>query len=183
MPIIQNFTAGVNWQSEVFGADYPAPSFSTRLLLRGAAALEIPGTAASTAGAGWTIKAPASVTNNFLKGNYAYFLQAADLNGGVFAIESGNIEIAENPANMLPGDYRTATAIMLEAVEAKLANKATLAQESYKIGNREIRYVPLSQLIALRNSLKKELAQENAEKSGTSGGGGSLEFIPVFLER
>ena len=172
--IIQSFTAGVNYKTEAFGTAYPAPDFSARLLLRGTGAYEIP---ATLDGNGWVIDATATVTENYVKGAYRYFLQALDTSGGVFAIESGSIDIKENPAAMVAGDYRSPAEKALEAIEAKLNNSATLAQESYKINNRELKYVPLAQLINLRKQLKAEVA---AQKSGGASG---LKFIPVTLER
>lgn len=76
--------------------------------------------------------------------------------------DSGEIEIIINYA--LADEYsnvKSKNEILLEAIEAQIAGKATTAQSSMSVGDKSIAYCSINELFMLRDYFKKKVAEEN----------------------
>jgi hypothetical protein len=80
-------------------------------------------------------------------------------------------EIYRAPLSLLPnpatssGDLRGRAAQLLDAIDAMLAGRATKDQESYRIGDRELRRIPIPDLIALRDWAASQARAEAAAEA------------------
>lgn len=70
--------------------------------------------------------------------------------GQRFEVYRRAIALLPDPATVT-GDIRGQAARLLDAIDALLAGRATKDQESYKIGDRELKRIPVPELIALRD--------------------------------
>ncbi len=79
--------------------------------------------------------------------------------GQRFEVYRAAIAVLPNPAT-ITGDIRGQAARLLAAIDARLAGRATKDQESYKIGDRELKRIPVGELIALRDWAASEARRE-----------------------
>jgi hypothetical protein len=66
-------------------------------------------------------------------------------------------------------DNRSAIKIALDAIDALLANKATLDQQRYVIGNRQLDRIPIPDLLNLRKEYQKLYNQELRAEAAKNG--------------
>lgn len=158
--------AGLSFELTVERADYPAPDWTVLLLLRGPSAIDL---TSVDAGALHRLSATAAVSSGWLPGEYAYSLRATN-GADVVELESGAVPLRADLATATPGtDQRLHTRKVLAAIEAVIEGRATLDQERYRIGERELHRTPIADLLKLRAHYRAELARETAAAQGHSG--------------
>lgn len=117
---------------------------------------------------GFYITASADVTKTWDIGKFKYQILNDD---GVE--DSGDIEILQNFSLMDEGEsVRSHWEVVLEAIEATLAGKATAAQSSISVGDKSISYMSVSELMSLREFAKEKIAEEKG--NFVSGNGGKI---------
>ena len=108
---------------------------------------------------GFYIEEPSEVTKNWSVGKFKYQILN---NEGVE--DSGDIEILPNFALMDEDEsVRGHWEVVLDAVEATLAGKATAAQASISVGDKSISYMSVSELMSLREFAKEKIAEEKGK--------------------
>ena len=108
---------------------------------------------------GYYLTEPADVTKNWQVGKFKYQILNDE---GVE--EEGEIEILQNFSLM--EEYESVKShweIILEAIEATLAGKATAAQSSISVGDKSISYMSVSELMSLREFAKEKIGEENGK--------------------
>ena len=105
------------------------------------------------------IEEPSEVTKNWSVGKFKYQI----LNDEGIE-DSGDIEILPNFALMDEDEsVKSHWEVILEAIEATLAGKATAAQSSISVGDKSISYMSVSELLELREFAKEKIAEENGK--------------------
>lgn len=85
-------------------------------------------------------------------------------------VEHSTIEVLPNPATMAPGgDTRSHAAKMVDMIQAVLEGRASKSVQEYKIADREMKYIPIPELIVLLDKYKALLAAENRANSVNKG--------------
>ena len=108
---------------------------------------------------GFYIEVPADVTKKWDVGKFKY--QILNDEGIEY---SGDIEILPNFALMDENEsVKSHWEVVLEAIEATLAGKATAAQSSISVGDKSISYMSVSELMSLREFAKEKIGEENGK--------------------
>ena len=119
---------------------------------------------ASAAGAEHLINVSATTSATYAAGEYqwqAYVTKGALRN----TVGDGTIKILPNLAGVAGGfDTRSHVKKTLDAIESWLENKNPAVSE-YEIAGRRMRYIPIADLLKLRDKYKNELRTEEAAKS------------------
>lgn len=162
--------AGDTWKWTRTLADYPAGVWTLKYRFKNAAGgFEV---IASASGADHSITVTAAASAAYVAGDYSW----------VAWVESGSEKYTvETGTATVQTDYRatpSATALddrsharkMLAAVEAWLETRDPAVAE-YEIAGRKMKYVPLTELIRLRNRYKNEVAAEDAAAALARGEG------------
>ena len=105
-----------------------------------------------------------------------------NLAGERYTISTGTLTVRANlPAQFTGFDGRSHAQKVLDAIEATMEGRATKAQESIQINNRQIQYLKPEELIKWRSFYKAEVAREKtAEKvaQGEDPGNRILTQVP-----
>ena len=105
------------------------------------------------------IEVPADVTKTWNVGVFKYQI----LNDEGIE-DSGDIEILQNFALMDEDEsVKSHWEVVLDAVEATLAGKATSAQTNISVGDKSIGYMSVSELLELRSFAKEKIGEENGK--------------------
>ena len=105
------------------------------------------------------IEEPADVTKNWSVGKFKFQI----LNDEGIE-DSGDIEILPNFALMDEDEsVKSHWEVVLEAIEATLAGKATQAQTNISVGDKSIGYMSVSELLELREFAKEKIGEENGK--------------------
>lgn len=155
-------TAGLTFTATVRAPGYPAPGWTLALYLRGPKAIDL------VADGSHTFTAQANETSGWPDGDYWYTLRATNGDDTV-ELETGTLRVL--PDLVAAGDRydgRTQAQIALDAINAVLANRATLDQERYRINNRELYRMSVSDLMKLRSFYADQVRRETACKTGRS---------------
>lgn len=160
-------TAGLSFTATISESKYPAPEWELAFYIRG------PETATITAevdGTSHKITASAATTGAWPAGQYWYAIRVTD-GTDVFEIEKGTLQVLADLAAVTADGYdgRTQAEIALEAIDAVIANRATVDQERYRINNRELYRTPISQLLQLRSFYAAKVRKERGLNSGGFG--------------
>ena len=101
-------------------------------------------------------------TANWDAGDYWYTLRAVDAaTGDMVEVECGQVTITPDLVNAAVGfDGRTPNQIALDAIEAVIAQRATLDQERYRINNRELYRTSIPDLLKLRDHYVRLVKRE-----------------------
>ena len=142
---------------------YPAPDWAVTAHLRGPSAINLTATAE---GSQHRFHADAGTTSSWGPGAYWYTLRTTD-GTNVVEVESGEVQILPDLASQTDTyDGRTQAQIALGAIEAVLANRATLDQERYRINNRELYRTSIPDLLKLRAFYAEQVKREKAAACG-----------------
>ena len=158
--------AGDTWKWTKTLADYPASTpWTLKYRFKNAAGgFEI---TASASGNDYAVSVVAATTAPYAAGTYSWIAWVEGGTSEKYTVDTGVCTI--NP------DYRAGTAtaalddrtharIVLDAIEAVIAGRATKDQERYKIGERELWRTPIPSLLKLRQHYLAEVkAQQAAE--------------------
>ena len=97
-----------------------------------------------------------------------YQLTLAAIKGGErYTLSVSPVSIQANPTQA--GDGRSKVKQMLDAVEAYLLNTDNIAAASYSIAGRDLSRYSLTEVLALRNQLRKDYQREQAQQRMASG--------------
>ena len=108
---------------------------------------------------GFYIEETSEVTKNWQVGKFKYQI----LNDECIEDE-GEIQILQNFALIEEDEsVKSHWEVILEAIEATLAGKATAAQSSISVGDKSISYLSVSELLELRQFAKEKIAEENGK--------------------
>lgn len=170
--MITEIVQGTTYEWEVKLSDYlPSDGWALKYYLRGAGTgLDLTATEEDDV---FQLLITATQSAALTIGDYAWQSIAEKDTEKVF-IASGNIKIKEGFSTILPAvtfDNRSPVKIALDAVDAMLLGKATLDQQRYVIGNRQLDRIPIPDLLALRDKYQKLYNQELREANAKNGTG------------
>lgn len=132
--------------------------------------------ASSAEGSSHRIQASAAVTAGWTVGDYAWS-SWVELGAEVYTISTGRLSVIADPRTAAAGtDLRTHAERMLEAIEATLEGRATIAQQELEINGRRMRYWPAAELLTLRDRYQAEVRRQRA-----AAGGGVTNRLQVRL--
>lgn len=152
------FVKGESFEWTKSFADYPADTWTLSYYFRGNGdGMDIVGVAS---GSDFLLTATASATSAMSAGVY-YFQGFVSKDDENILVDAGEVKVLpslidENTAY----DGRSSIKIALDAIDALLAGKASLDQQEYTIGNRQLKRYPLPDLIALRDKYAALYASE-----------------------
>lgn len=138
---------------------YPAPAWAVSVYLRGPSSISM---TAAAEGSQHRFRQTLSETANWAAGDYWYTLRAVDAaTGDMVEVECGQVTITPDLVNAAVGfDGRTPNQIALDAIEAVIAQRATLDQERYRINNRELYRTSIPDLLKLRDHYVRLVQRE-----------------------
>ncbi|MDX7718952.1 hypothetical protein [Aeromonas caviae] len=138
---------------------YPAPAWAVSVYLRGPSSISM---TAAAEGSQHRFRQTLSETANWATGDYWYTLRAVDAaTGDMVEVENGQVTITPDLVNAAVGfDGRTPNQIALDAIEAVIAQRATLDQERYRINNRELYRTSIPDLLKLRDHYVRLVKRE-----------------------
>ncbi len=142
--------------------DYPASEgwVLSYLLVSAANQYTITG---SAQGDDHLINVSAATTAAYVANDYDWRSRVS-FSGEVFTISTGRIKIL--PTMTAAVDLRSSARTALEAVNAVLENRATSAVAEYQIAGRQLKYIPIPELLALRSRLQQDVrAEEDAQRA------------------
>ena len=116
------------------------------------------------------IKLAATDTATYIPGDYRWTAKVTDIatSSIVHTVGVGDMTVTPDVSSLNTYDPRSWAEIALENVEAVLANRATLDQESYSIQGRSLSRTPIQDLINLRKYLQAEVSTQNDIINGTN---------------
>lgn len=168
-------------------SSYPSDEWTLSLHLRGGAQLDTTATANEdesheielTAASGGPLT-PLPV------GQYYWQLKATNIADTSIKriVDSGSIEVLADLSGNLPNyDGRSDAELMVAAIDAVLAKKATRDQASFTIGQRTLTRIPPDQLITWRQYYAGIVRSEKMQKRINEGGSPfetiAVEFVPT----
>ena len=146
-------------------ADYPATAgwVLTYTLVNSAQRYTF---SASASGPDFLVSVPATTTAAWVAGSYAWRAQVA-YGGEVFTVGEGRVDVAAASGSVV--DSRTQARRTLEAVEAMLEGRATSAVAEYTVAGRQLKYIAVPDLLALRDRLRIDVAREDNAARAAAG--------------
>jgi hypothetical protein len=155
--------AGLTFSHLATLADYPAPAWSLSVVLRGPSVIDL---VAVAEGAAHRLTAPATETAAYAPGVYAYSVRAAS-GDDVEEVAAGTVTILADLAQLPAGtDARTENRKALDAIDAVIAQRASLDQQRYRINNRELYRMTPTELFQMRAYFASRVAGEEAKARG-----------------
>lgn len=140
-----------------------SPVVSATLLLRGPSSISLDGVANGTV---WTFEAAAAATEQWTPGTYWYVLRVVTASE-TRDVANGQIEFLPDFASLPTGyDGRSDNEKALEAIDAVIANRASMDQQRYTIGDRELWRTPMNDLLLLQASYRVKVRRERARAKG-----------------
>ncbi len=110
------------------------------------------------------VSVPATTTVGWAPGVYRW--SAAAVSGADrYTLRSGTITIAPDPAQAVATDTRSHARRMLAAIEAWLESRDP-GVASYTIHGRQMQYIDLADLLAIRDRYRAEVRREDAAAQG-----------------
>lgn len=158
--------AGVTFALTLTLTTYPPDDWTLTLIMRGPQAIDLTSTAD---GGSHLITADAETTAEWAPGRYWCSLRATD-GTEVVELSTGDVEVLRDLAQVTGAfDGRGHVRKVLDAIEAVIEGRASLDQQSYKIGDRELVRMSVAELLKFRDRYRAELAREEAAaRSGQS---------------
>lgn len=127
---------------------------------------------ASPSGDDHLVAVPASTTAGWVAGDYDW-RASATRSGEVYTVGRGRITVA--PSFGAARDARGHARRTLEAIEATLEGRASSATAEYQIAGRSLKYIPVAELLVLRDRYRRDVqAEEDAAAGGSVGGRGRI---------
>lgn len=159
------FTAGDSLDVEISEQLYSAADgWAIKFELRGPSSITITSTGS---GSTHTVAVAAATTAGWTAGDYWYQKYAVNSGTGKRAtLGTGSISIKPNLATLAGAyDGRSQAKKILDAIDARLLNRATEDQNKYSIAGRSIDRIPVAELLGLRDKFSIMYQREvNAEK-------------------
>jgi hypothetical protein len=123
---------------------------------------------ATASGNDHLVTVPAATTAGWAAGGYEFRARASKA-GEVYTVASGRITV--KPLFSAAVDARSQARKTLEAINATLEGRSTSATAEYEIAGRRLKYIPISELIALQSRYERIVASEDAAAALAQGGG------------
>lgn len=140
--------------------DYPAPVWTLRYRLAPASGAAIDLTSVA-AGSDHRITANASATASWVVGTYSWTAWVENAGGERYTLARGRLEIKPASSTLAAGvDTRSQAEIALAAIDAVLANRATVDQMEYSIAGRSLKRMTIDELLKLRSHYVDEVNKE-----------------------
>jgi hypothetical protein len=112
--------------------------------------------------------AAAATTALWTAGEYSW-ASWVEKAGERYQVDAGAVTIVANPATASTYDSRSQAEVALDAVNAVLANRATLDQRRYSISGRELERMSPGELLELRSALQIDVMRERAARNRAKG--------------
>lgn len=125
---------------------------------------------ATADGDAFRVVVSAQTSQSFAPGSYDWRARATNADE-VYTVASGRLTVA--PSFGATGDVRSHARRALDAIEAVLEGRTTSATAEYEINGRRLKYIPLTELYALRTKYQRQVAAEEG-KSGPRGVSGRI---------
>jgi len=149
-------------------SDYPATTWTlTYTLVNSTTRITI---TASASGTDFAVTVSAATSSGYAAGTYDWRAQVSS-GGEVYTVGTGRIKI--NPVWSAATDGRSQARRALEAIESVLEGRASSATAEYEIAGRRLKYIPIPELLQLRDRYKSEVARE--ERAAGIGLGGRMQ--------
>ncbi len=171
---INRMIVGNTWDWSVSAPDYSAADgwlLKLYLVPRFTSPVQAPivlDGVAATDGVGHRFQRTAAQTSAYKAGQYGFqtnVIKASEVYTLDGTYWSGEVTLFPNPADLVQGtDTRTQAAIALDAIEAVLANRATVDQQEYSIGDRMLKRMTIDELLKLRGYFKAQINQQRERK-------------------
>lgn len=114
----------------------------------------------------FTVTISATDSESYAAGLYAWRARVSHA-GEVVTVATGSLTIQAAFDAVI--DTRSAARRTLDAIEATLEGRATSATASYQIAGRQLAYIPIPELLTLRDRYRMDVAREDAAQSSASG--------------
>ncbi len=165
VPALVNAGDTIRWTRSL--SDYPASAGWTiaYTLINAAGKIEIAG---SASGDDFAVTVAAATSAGWTAGTYDWREQVSKA-GEVYTTGSGRITVAPSFASNATLDSRSAARRALEAIEAVLEGRASSAVAEYEIAGRRLKYIPVADLLVLRDRYRAEVASEDAAANAAAG--------------
>ena len=146
--------------------DYPASAgwLLSYTLINAAVKLTITG---SALGDNHSILVPAATSAGYTPGAYDWRARVT-LAGEVYTVGEGRFTVKAS-FGASTYDARSAARRTLDAIEATLEGRASSAVLEYEIASRRLKYIPVSELLQLRDRYRAEVAREDAAAAAAAG--------------
>lgn len=171
--------AGDTWRWTRSLSDYPAGTWTLKYRFKHptAAGFEITATADGT---DHSISVPASTTTGYTAGDWSWIAWVEGGSSEKYTVDTGTATITpdyRSGAATTTLDDRSHARKVLAALEAWIEGHDPAVAE-YEIAGRRMKYIPLGDLLKLRQRYKAEVAAEiNAERIANGEGiGGRIQF-------
>ena len=165
--------AGLDFSAVLILPRYPALVWLVTAIIRGPSSIDLDAVGLDQA---HTFSAAADVTETWGAGLYRYSVRATN-GASLVEVSSGELTVIPDLAQATAGyDGRSDAEIALDALDAVIGNRATLDQSRYRINNRELFRMQVSELLKLRAYYVSRVRRERAKKNGRARFG---RIIPV----
>ena len=163
--IPDSFSAGSTVEYVKTVPDYPAGAWSLKLILAGKSTLTVNATAE---GSSFNVTITPAQSAGLCAGVYQYVERATD--GTIVKdLGRGTVTVTPNLETAGDGDLQTWEEKTLAVIEAKLAGRVDSSIDEYVIGSRQVRYIPLDDLLKWRDKLAARVAaQKSPGRAGRS---------------
>lgn len=122
---------------------------------------------ATASGSDFLVDVSAATTSAWTAGSYAWRSQVSR-SGEVYTIGAGTI-IVQPSFGVATLDNRSFARTALANIEAYLQNSSNLSSAMYEIAGRKLQRIPVSDLLALRDRYKSEVAREDGAANSAAG--------------
>ena len=121
---------------------------------------------AAASGTDHLVTVAATTTAAWVAGSYSWRAQATKA-GEVYTVGSGTLTV--KPSFEAATDGRSHARKTLDAIESVIEGRATSEVSDYTIGGRQLRYIEVPQLLALRDRYRAEVLREDAAQRAAAG--------------
>ena len=121
---------------------------------------------AAASGANHAVTIPAATSAGYIPADYDWRARVSK-SGEVFTVATGRITVAANFGEV--SDVRSQARRTLQAIEDTLEGRASSATAEYEIAGRRMKYIPVSELLVLRDRYRMDVAREDAAQRSAAG--------------
>ena len=121
---------------------------------------------ASAVGAIHSVTIPAATSSGYIAGAYDWRARVTK-SGEVFTVGTGRVTVAASFGEV--SDVRSQARRTLQAIEDTLEGRASSATQEYEIAGRRMKYIPLPELLVLRDRYRMDVAREDAAQRSAAG--------------
>lgn len=151
--------AGDTWRWTRSLADYPASAgwALSYTLINASAKITI---SAAASGDDHAVTVAAATTATYAAGTYDWRARVSKA-GEVYTVGEGRITV-RNAYAASTFDARSHARKTLDAIEAVIEGRASSSTAEYQIAGRQLKYIPVPDLLALRDKYRAEVKREDA---------------------